>query len=120
MHKKYKIPLLFVVTAFLFFTVFSQQNKQGMISGTVKDAKTKSPVREAVITLSSSAFKGQKFAITDSLGVYKINNLPPGKYTISFEMEGYEKCIRDSLTLKDSMSLAIDNEMEKENQVRKL
>ncbi len=111
---RYKNLLLAFVTAFSFFTVYSKQIKQGVITGIVKDANTKSPITEAVITLSSSAFKGQKLAVTDSAGVYKINNLPPGNYSIMFEMEGYKKFVRDSLTLKDGMSLGVNYEMVKE------
>lgn len=106
--------MLFALTAFLFFSVRSQQSGQGIITGIVKDAKTKLPITDAVITVSSNVFKGQKFAVTDTTGMYRINNLPGGKYTISFEMEGYEKFVRDSLTLKDGMSLDVDHEMVKE------
>src|SRR3712207_5709120 len=113
MYMRYKNFFLFFVTAFFFFFVFGQQTK-AIISGTIKDAKTKSPITEAVITLSSDAFKGQKFAVTDSSGVYKINNLPAGKYTIIFEMECYQKFIRDSITLKEGMSVGINYEMVRE------
>lgn len=106
--------LLFALMACLFFTVWSQQNYQGLISGIVKDAKTKLPIPDAVITISSNAFKGQKFAVTDTGGVYRINNLPAGNYTITFEMEGYQKFIRDSLQLKDGMSVGVDYEMVRE------
>lgn len=51
---------------------------QGMITGIVKNAKTKLPIKDVVITINSSAFKGQNFAVTDTDGVYRINNLPPG------------------------------------------
>lgn len=110
---RYKSFLLFFVAAFFFFSVLARQSK-AIISGTIKDAKTKSPITEAVITLSSDAFKGQKFAVTDSSGTYKINNLPAGNYTIIFEMEGYQKFVRDSITLRDGMSVGINYEMVKE------
>lgn len=111
---KSKNSLLLSITALFIFTVFGRQNKQAVITGVVKDAATKSPIIEAVVTLSSSAFQGQKFAVTDSAGTYKINNLPPGKYTIIFEMEGYRKSVRDSISLKDGMSLGVNNELVKE------
>src|SRR3954454_20506890 len=113
MHMRYKRLLLLTITALLFFSVWSQQTKEGVISGIVKDAKTKSPITDAVITVSSSAFKGQKFAVTDSEGRYRLNNLVAGVYSVTFEMEGYEKFVRDSLTLKDGMSFALDSELVK-------
>lgn len=110
----YQKLLLFFVTAFIFSMVYSQEGKQGIISGMIKDAKTKSPLIEAVITLSSNAFEGQKFAITDTSGKYTINNLPAGNYSITFEMEGYEKYVQDNIGLKEGMSAAVSYEMAKE------
>lgn len=109
-----KKMLLFFVTAFLFSNLFARQEKQGIISGMIKDAHTKSPIIEAVITLSSDAFEGQKFAVTDTAGRYKINNLPAGNYSISFEMEGYQKYVQNSIFVKEGMSVAVSYDMQKE------
>ncbi len=73
---RYKKLLFFALTALLFFTVRSRQTMQGMITGIVKNAKTKLPIKDVVITINSSAFKGQNFAVTDTDDVYRINNLP--------------------------------------------
>ncbi len=110
----YKELLLFFVATFLLFPGFSQEGKHGSISGIIKDAKTKWPLIEAVITVNSNAFEGQKFAVTDTSGKYKINNLPAGVYSVSFEMEGYEKYVQNSITLKEGMSVAVSYEMLKE------
>ncbi len=103
-----------MVTTFLFLQVFSQEGKQGVISGMIKDAHSKSPLIEAVITLSSNAFEGQKFVVTDTTGKYKINNLPAGNYSVSFEMEGYQKWVQDNIILKEGTSVAVSYEMVKE------
>ena len=110
----YKKLLLFFVTVFLLFDVFSQKGKGGIISGQINDARTKLPLIEAVITLSSNAFEGQKFVVTDNTGRYKINNLPAGSYSISFEMEGYQKYVQDRIILKEGTSVAVSYEMVKE------
>jgi Carboxypeptidase regulatory-like domain len=85
----------------------------------VSDAHTKLPLNEAVITLSSSAYQGQKFALTDSTGMYRVGNLPAGTYTISFEMEGYEKFVHDNIVLQEGMSLGVSFQMIKERKGRK-
>jgi hypothetical protein len=103
-----------VIILCLTIPAFSFRQNSGAITGTIKDAITKSPIIEAVITVSSTAFKGQKFAITDSTGLYRITNLPPGNYTISFEMEGYEKIVRENIPLQEGMSVGMDSEMVKE------
>jgi hypothetical protein len=103
-----------VLPVLLFVSAFSQEKKAGIISGTIKDARTKLPLNEAVVTVSSTAFQGQKFALTDSSGRYRISNLPAGFYTISFEMEGYEKFTQDSISLQQGMSLGVSFQMARE------
>lgn len=110
----YKKLLLFFVTVFFLSDAFSQKEKGGIISGQINDAQTKLPLIEAVITLSSNAFEGQKFVVTDNTGRYKINNLPAGSYSISFEMEGYQKYVQDRIILKEGTSVAVSYGMVKE------
>jgi hypothetical protein len=109
-----KTLLLLITAVLLSFVVFSQQKKPAIISGIVKDARTKAPLIEAVVTLKSDAFEGEKYAVTDSTGLYRINNLPPGTYTVSFEMEGYEKFSKDGVVVVPGMSLGVSFEMIKE------
>jgi hypothetical protein len=109
-----KTLLLAVTAVLLSFVVFAQEKKPAIISGIVKDAQTKSPLLEAVVTLKSNAFEGEKYAVTDSTGLYRINNLPPGTYSVSFEMEGYEKFSKDGVVVVPGMSLGVSFEMIKE------
>lgn len=106
--------LYILISISLFSSAFSQEKKGGVISGVIKDARSKTPLNEAVITLTSNTFEGQKFALTDSTGKYRISNLPAGNYTISFEMEGYEKFTQENIILRDGMSLGVSFEMARE------
>ena len=98
---------------------FSQSGKPAVISGTVKDAHTKLPLIEAVVTLKSNVFEGAKLAVTDSSGMYKIEDLPAGTYSVSFEMEGYEKFTKDGIVVSPGMSLGVSFEMIKERKIIK-
>lgn len=113
MHRMLKrlLPVLFLS---ILFVAFGQEKKPAIISGIVKDARSKLPLNEAVITLSSTALEGQKFALTDSTGMYRISNLPAGTYTISFEMEGYEKFTQEDIKLQEGMSLGVSFQMARE------
>jgi hypothetical protein len=111
------LPLLAAV--YMMTPAAAQPIKPSIISGTVKDAGTKSPLNEAVVTLSSSTLQGQKLALTDSTGTYSVRNLPAGKYTISFEMEGYEKSIYENIVLQEGMSLGVSFQMVKERKVKR-
>ena len=117
----YKKVFLLIITSLVLLTVLFGQNKNtGKISGLIKDADSKSPLLEAVVTLKSSALEGQKFALTDSTGNYRVNNLPAGDYTISFEMEGYEKFVQQNIVLKDGMWVKVNYDMLKEGKKNKL
>ena len=110
-----KFLKLSLLAAILFTGLSSMvQERTSSIAGTVKDAATKKPLIEAVITLSSPEFNGKRLALTDSSGNYKVDNLPAGFYTIIFEMEGYRKFIKDSIQLFKGMPLGVSLEMIRE------
>ena len=102
-----------VVALLILLTSFTApvQPKPGSIAGVLKDARTKQPLFEAVITLSSNVLKGKLYAITDSTGNYKFNLLQPGNYSVLFEMEGYRSFTKDSIQLTSGMPLGVSLEM---------
>lgn len=109
----------FCALIILVVSVFAQEGKLGMIRGKVQDAGTKEPIIEAVVTISSDAFEGKKMAVTDSSGNYRINNLPKGVYTITFEMEGYRKYTHENIKLPEGMSLGVSFQMARERNSKK-
>ena len=110
--------ILTVVCSFIALAAFSQP-KTGVITGSVKASATKSPLFEAVITVSSPVLEGKKFAITDSTGNYKIANLPKGTYSITIEMEGFDTINYDNIFLPEGMSQGVSVEMRREKKTQK-
>jgi hypothetical protein len=94
----------------LLFAGFAQE-KKGTFSGSVKASATKTPLYEAVITLSSPVLEGKRYAATDSAGTYKINNLPKGTYSITIEMEGFDTITYENIFLPEGMSQGVSVEM---------
>jgi hypothetical protein len=103
--------LFLLSTAVSLFSLAIAQKKNGSIAGSVKDANSKTPLIEAVITVSSETLNGKKFAITDSTGNYRVPDLPPGLYSVSFEMEGFRTFTKENIQLADGMSLGVSMEM---------
>jgi outer membrane receptor protein involved in Fe transport len=70
----------------------NSSNYKGAISGKVTDASTKLVVNYATISIlkpgSTSPFNG---GTTDEKGNFKIDNIPPGTYTINIDFIGYTK-----------------------------
>ncbi|MFH0992169.1 MAG: TonB-dependent receptor [bacterium] len=76
------IILLFVLTC-----PAMSQARYGSIGGTINDSQTAEPLTGATIMLQGT-FLG---AVSDGKGEYRIDNIPPGSYTVVASMVGYEK-----------------------------
>ncbi|MBC7915867.1 MAG: TonB-dependent receptor [Pyrinomonadaceae bacterium] len=63
----------------------------GRISGTVIDSLTQKPVDYASVGLGrASSTKSTNGALTDSKGVFKIDNVAPGSYKLTIAFMGYQ------------------------------
>src|SRR5580704_5080115 len=71
----------------------------GTISGVVKDASG-SAIAGATVTVASPALiEGSKSATTDGSGAYRIIDLRPGTYSVTFTATGFAKLQREGLAL---------------------
>jgi len=50
-------------------------------------------------------------AVADSQGVYKIVNLPPGTYTVTFTLPGFSTVKRQDIALTSNFTAAVDAEL---------
>ncbi len=74
-----------VIITFLVSIAANAQPATGSISGRVTDKNTQQPVANASIILQDSSYG----AITDSLGAFRIMNIPLKTYTITVSSLGY-------------------------------
>src|SRR6266545_2970199 len=54
------------------------------------------PLPGVTVTISSPAMQGTRTAITDVNGIYNVPSIPPGQYTVRFEMESMQSVTRTS------------------------
>ncbi|MGZ5494011.1 MAG: TonB-dependent receptor, partial [Thermoanaerobaculia bacterium] len=73
--------LLVALTAF-------GQTTTGALSGTVTSSG--SPLPGTTVTVTSPNFQGSRTAVSDSAGNYSFTALPPGDYTVTFELQGLQ------------------------------
>lgn len=78
--KKIIITLLFVIT-------IVKINAQGILKGTILDSKNK----ETMVGSTVRVLKTNMATVANEKGVFQINNVPNGKYTIEVTMIGYLK-----------------------------
>jgi outer membrane receptor protein involved in Fe transport len=88
--------------------VASAQLGTGVIGGRAVDVATQQPLADVVVTATSAALQGEQIVVTDSSGSFRIPNLPPGQYSISFDLEGYHPYSRADIEVSSTVTLRVD------------
>jgi carboxypeptidase family protein len=65
----------------------AQGQQSGVLSGRLTSADRR-PLPGVTVTVTSAALQGQRVATTDVNGVYSLPGLPPGRYSVTFAMDG--------------------------------
>ena len=85
--------------------------ERGTLTGTVRDASGGVLPGVTVEAASPALIEKVRTAVTDSAGVYRIVNLDPGAYTLTFTLEGFSQVKRENIELRGSATLTIPIEM---------
>ena len=81
------------------------QRTTGTISGTVMD-ESNAVLPGVTVTLKSTAIPGAPSVVTGPTGVYRFPTLPPGTYTLTFELQGF------ATTAREGIPVAVGQEVE--------
>ena len=84
---------------------------QAVIAGSVKD--TSGAVLPGVTVEAASPVLIEKVrnAVSDGNGVYRIEDLRPGTYTVTFTLPGFATLKREGIVLTGSFTASVDAEM---------
>jgi len=85
--------------------VATAQSATGTLTGVVSDAATGKAVAGALVIATSPALQGEQTAITDAGGNYLITLLPPGRYKVAVQLQGYKPAERTDITLRVDFTL---------------
>ena len=110
---KRSLVLMFAALVWLAAAPAMAQGQQsGALGGRVTTAD-RLPLPGATVTVSSPALQGQRMVIADINGVYSLPGLPPGVYTVRFEMDSMSSVERQAdvplgapVTLDQQMTIA--------------
>ena len=84
---------------------------QGSVTGTVRDASGAVLPGVAVEAASPVLIEKTRTATTDATGQYRIINLPPGIYVLTFALPGFATVTRDSIEIAGTQTITIPIEM---------
>ena len=115
MEMRKRTPASFVpwmVASLLMAVVLSAslhaQETRGRISGRVTDA-SKAVIPGATVTVTDVARGTKASATTSEQGLFQVNYLLPGTYTVAVELQGFKKHVEDDVVLQisETRNLAI-------------
>ena len=83
----------------------------GTIAGAVKDASGAVLPGVTVEASSPALIERVRTAATDGTGLYRIVNLPPGLYTVTFTLPGFNQVRREAVQVAAGFTATIDADM---------
>ena len=92
-----RLRALLVLGALVASPAALAQGSTSVLTGNVVDASTRAPVADVVVTATSPSLQGEQVVVTDSSGLYRVPQLPPGTYTLRFEKETYRPYSRTAI-----------------------
>src|ERR671912_2821268 len=84
---------------------------QASITGTVKDSSGAILPGVTVEAASPALIEKTRVATSDGNGQYRITELRPGPYTVTFTLPGFSTVKRDGITLTGAFTASVDVEL---------
>jgi hypothetical protein len=105
-----RISLTAFVVALLLPAALLGQTGQGSLRGYVKDPQG-GALPGVTVTAASPDLIRPATAMTDGEGYYRLNNLPPGTYVITAELQGFSTFRREGILLRAGATFQVDVDM---------
>ena len=86
----------------------SAQQGAAVLRGRIEDAASGAPVADAVVTVTSPALPAEELVVTDQTGAYRLQDLPPGLYTLRVDREAYQPYAHEGLDLHADATIQLD------------
>ena len=102
---------LTLLASFLFISIAHAQADRASIAGIVRDT-TGAVLPGVTVEASSPALiEKARVVVTDGAGQYRIENLRPGTYTVTFTLPGFNTIRREGIELSGSFAATVSPEM---------
>ena len=105
------VCLVGTLTASLLMPVLARAQSSGSIAGAVKDTTGAVMPGVTVEAASPALIEKVRSAVTDDKGEYKIVDLRPGTYVVTFSLAGFSTVKREGLELNTGVTLPVSAEL---------
>ena len=99
----------FLLSAFLLLPVLAEA--QTTLAGVARDASGAVLPGVTVDASSPALIEKSRTAVTDGSGLYRITDLPPGTYSVTYTLTGFSRVVREGLMLSGSGAMTVDVEL---------
>ena len=108
--RKILVMALSVVASLLVFPIAA--HAQGSIAGAVKDPSGAVIPGVTVEAASPALIEQSRTAVTDSNGNYRITDLPPGTYSVTFTLSGFKTVRREGVIIQGNFNAPVSPVLE--------
>ncbi len=106
-----RVHVAALVAAVLLTPVLAAAQALGTVAGTVKDASGAVLPGVTVEVASPALIEKVRTGTTDASGQYRVINLPPGDYTVTFTLPGFATVKRTDVEISANFTATIDGDM---------
>ncbi|HSF19866.1 MAG TPA: TonB-dependent receptor [Vicinamibacteria bacterium] len=104
--RKLSLAVIAVTMLLASVTAFAQSG-DGSLRGYVRD-ESGAVLPGATVTAESSVLMAPRSSVTDGSGLYRIPNLPPGEYSLTFELAGFATVRQETIVLRAGANFNVD------------
>jgi len=105
-----RILCALLAMALLSFPLMAQTTT-GTINGRLSD-NSGAVIPGVTATLTSPAIQGSRNAVSDEAGTYRFILLPPGTYTVKYELPGFKTVVREGIIVEGSKTVTLPISLE--------
>ena len=87
--------------------VAAQGVQVGTVSGIIRSAD-QLPLPGVTVVATSPNLQGERVGVSDLNGVYYLQGLPSGRYTVSFELSGFQSAARETVDVRIGRVATVD------------
>ena len=101
-----------VVCCLMLLPAMSVAQTGSAITGVIRDGSGGVLPGVTIDARSPALIEGARVAVSDNQGVYRIVDLRPGTYRVSFTLPGFRSFVRDGVVLTSSVTATVNAELE--------